>query len=238
MLSALVTLRELLMLTEIMSQRLQDQKPGEQLLLRCLEPVWPYIYPYGTISNLKKQSENNAEEIDRRKTQKMLRALNGSSRKWLSFTIGLCYTYRERHSPKRNRARLVQKTIRLGKAVSSRKPEDLAEQFRRQALQYAGVVKDTASGPSDPAEAAEQLRLAKTLLNEENVPRFLLLSRSFDCEKLLELAPPETLEKLKQRYDNPTALTLSFDLLQEYISLDDSLWQQFKILLTNAGKYN
>lgn len=226
------------MLTGIMSERLWDEKPGEQLLLRCLEPVWPYIYPYGTISYLKKHARNSTGEIDRLKTQKMLRALNGSKRKWLSFTIGLCYIYRERHSPQKNRTRLLQKAIRLEQAVSARNLDDLAEQFRRQALLYARVVQETASGPFEPAEAAEQLRLVKTLCNEENVPRFLLLSRNLDCDKLLELVTPEILEILKQRYENPNTLTLSFDLLQEHISLDDGLWKQFKALLANINKNN
>ena len=226
------------MLTRIMAERLRDQNPGEQLLLRCLEPVWPYIYPYGTISYLKKHAGNSTGEIERFKTQKMLRALDGSRRKWLSFTIGLCYTYRERHIPQRNRARLVQKVLRLEEAVSVRNLEDLAEQFRRQALQYDRVMKETASGLFDPAEAAEQIRLAKTLCNEENVPRFLLFSRGLDCKKLLDLVPPEILERLKRRYDNPNTLTLSFDLLQEHISLDDNLWKQFKVLLASKSKYH
>lgn len=234
----MVKLRELRMLAGIMSERLRDQKPDQELLLRCLEPVWPYIYPYGTISYLKKHAGSSAGEIDRRKTQKMLRALNGSRRMWLSLIIGLCYTYRERHSLQRNRARLAQKAIRLGKAVSAKGLEDLAKQFRRQALQYARVTKEIATGLIDPAVADEQIRLAKTLCNEENVPRFLRLSRSLDCEKLLQMASEEVLEKLKGRYDNPTTLTLAFDLLQEHIAINDDLWQQFKELLAGAGRYN
>lgn len=232
----MVKLRELLLLAGIMSERVRDQKPDDKLLLRCLDPVWPYIYPYGTISYLKKHTGDSPGEIDRKKLKKMLRALNGSRRHWLSFTIGLCYTYRERHSLQRNRARLAQKELRLKEAVSAKELEELAEQFRRQALQYARVAKGTVAGLFDPAEAAEQIRLAKTLCNEENVPRFLHFSRNLDCKKLLALAPTETLEKLRHRYDNPTDLTLSFDLLQEHIALDDSLWKQFKALLTSAGK--
>jgi hypothetical protein len=235
---ALVKLKELLLLADIMYERLRDQEPGQELLRRCLEPVWPYIYPYGTISYLKKHGGISAVEIDRRKTQKMLRALNGSRRKWLSFTTGLCYTYRERHSLQRNRARLVQKALRLKESVSTRELDDLAEQFRRQALQYARVVKEIAAGLANPAEAEERSKLAKTLCNEENVPRFLLFYRHIDCERLLELAPGEVLEKIKHRYDNPTAQNLCFDLLQEYIALDDGMWQQFKKLLGSAGRYS
>ena len=235
---SVVKLRELLMLAGIMNERLRDQKPDEQLLLRCLEPVWPYIYPYGTIAYLKKHNGNNAVVIDQRKTQKLLRALNGSRRTWQSFIIGLCYTYRERHSLQRNRVRLAQKAIRLDKAVPAGELDDLAEQFRRQALQYARAVNETTHELFDPAEAAEQIRLAKTLCNEENVPRFLRLSRSLDCEKLLDLVSPEILGKLKSRYDNPTILTLSFDLLQDYIALNDGIWQQFKKLLASSSRYS
>ncbi len=234
----MVKLGELLMLAGIMSERLRDQKPDQALLSRCLEPVWPYIYPYGTISYLKRHAGNNAGEIDRRRLKKMLRALNGSRRIWQSFIIGLCHTYRERHSLQRNRARLAQKVIRLEKAVSARELGELAEQFRRQAQQYARVVQETPPGLFDPAEADDRIRLAKTLCNEENVPRFLLLCRSLDCEKLLQLASPDILKKLKGRYDNPTPLTLAFDLLQEHIALNDGLWKQFKAVLASAGKHN
>lgn len=234
----MVKLKELLLLTGIMSERLRDQNPGPDLLTRCLEPVWQYIYPYGTIAYLKQHAGDSAVEIDRKRLKKILRALNGSRRQWKSFSIGLCYTYRERHSLNRNRARLAQKMLRLEKAVSNKELEELAEQFRRQALQYDRVVQETTTGLFDPAEAAEQIRLAKTLCNEENMPRFLYFTRNLDCEKLLELVSPETLETLKHRYDNPNTLTLSYDLLQEYIALDDTLWKQFKTLLTGAGKYS
>jgi hypothetical protein len=226
-----VKLKELLMLANIMGERLRDEAPDEQLLLRCLEPVWSYIYPYETIDYIKKLQEADEGEIDRRKMRKLLRILNGSRRQWLSFIIGLCYTYRERHSPARNRHRLAKKLIRLGKPATAVELDELAEAFRRQARQYATTVQRLTASGLEPAELASQIKLAKTLCHEENLPRFLLLYRHLNGEDLLRMAPDDVLEQLKRRYDNPHLLTQSYDLLQEYIALNDSLWQQFKKLL-------
>lgn len=235
----MVKLKELKQLAEILGERLQDKNPDENLLLRCLEPVWPYIYPYGTLSYIKEHAGDTPEKTDRLKMEKLIRAVTGSKRKWRSFVIGLCHTYRERHSLTRARARLVNKATRKGAPLSAKELDDLAEKFREQSLLCVRAIEESKLDLFDGEAVAEGIKLAKSVRNDENIPRFLCLSRYLDYEKLLEMLPADVLEDFKWRYEKPTPQTLSFDALQEYISLNDDLWKQFKKNLAEAyGKVN
>jgi len=235
----MVKLKELKQLAEILGERLKDKNPDEKLLLRCLDPIWPYIYPYGMLSFLKKHAGEPPEKTDRLKMEKLLRAVTGSKRKWRSFVIGLCHTYRERHSLERTRARLVNKATRKGAPLSVKELDETAEKFREQALLCARAIEAAKQELFDAKAVVERIKLAKSVRNDENIPRFLRLSRYLDCEKLLGLLPEEILEAFKSRYEKPTPQTLSFDALQEYISFNDALWNQFKEILAGAyGKVN
>ena len=235
----MVKLKELKQLAEILGERLKDKNPDEKLLLRCLDPIWPYIYPYGMLSFLKEHAGEPPEKTDRLKMEKLLRAVTGSKRKWRSFVIGLCHTYRERHSLERTRARLVNKATRKGAPLSVKELDETAEKFREQALLCARAIEEAKQELFDAKAVVERIKLAKSVRNDENIPRFLRLSRFLDCEKLLGLLPEEILEAFKSRYEKPTPQTLSFDALQEYISFNDALWNQFKEILAGAyGKVN
>lgn len=235
----MVKLKELKQLAEILGERLKDKHPDEKLLLRCLEPIWPYIYPYGMLSFLREHAGESPEKTDLLKMEKLLRAVTGSKRKWRSFIIGLCHTYRERHSLKRARARLVNKATRKGTPLSAVELNQVAEKFREQALLCARVIDEAKLELFDGEAVAEQIKLAKSVRNDENIPRFLRLSRYLDFEKLLQLLPAEVLEAFNARYEKPTPQTLSFDALQEYISFSDGLWKKFKeILIEFYGKVN
>lgn len=232
-------LKELKQLAEILGERLKDKNPDEKLLLRCLDPIWPYIYPYGMLSFLKEHAGEPPEKTDRLKMEKLLRAVTGSKRKWRSFVIGLCHTYRERHSLERTRARLVNKATRKGAPLSVKELDETAEKFREQALLCARAIEAAKQELFDAKAVVERIKLAKSVRNDENIPRFLRLSRYLDCEKLLGLLPEEILEAFKSRYEKPTPQTLCFDALQEYISFNDALWNQFKEILAGAhGKVN
>lgn len=232
-------LKELKQLAEILGERLKDKNPNEKLLLRCLDPIWPYIYPYGMLSFLKEHAGEPPEKTDRLKMEKLLRAVTGSKRKWRSFVIGLCHTYRERHSLERTRARLVNKATKKGAPLSVKELDETAEKFREQALLCARAIEAAKQELFDTEAVAERIKLAKSVRNDENIPRFLRLSRYLDCEKLLGLLPEEILEAFKSRYEKPTPQTLSFDALQEYISFNAALWNQFKEILAGSyGKVN
>ncbi|MFX4263525.1 hypothetical protein ACOBQJ_15170 [Pelotomaculum propionicicum] len=233
----MANLKEVLQLAEILGERLKDEKPDERLILRCVEAVWPYIYPYGLLSYMQSHAEDPPEKADRLKSDKILKAVTGSRRKWRSFIMGICYTYRERHSIKRARIRLVNKAIKKGALMSAAELEDLAESFRKQALECARMLEELKLDLFlDMGAAAEKSRLAKSMRNDGNIPRFLRLSRYIDCGSLLQTLPAEIMKELESRYEKPTSRTLVFDALQEYIALDDVLWKQFKDRLTEKFK--
>lgn len=237
--NTVVKLKELKQLAEILGERLQDKNPDEKLLLRCLEPVWHYIYPYGTLSYIKEHTGDSPEKTDRLKMDKLLRAVTGSKRKWRSFVIGLCHTYRERHSIERTKARLVSRAARKSAPLSLKELEDLAEKFREQSLLCARAIEDAKLELFDGEEVIERIKLAKSVRNDENIPLFLRLSRYLDYEELLGMIPAETLENFRARYVKPTPQTLSFDVLQEYISFNNELWKRFKVILSESyGKMN
>ena len=224
-------LRELKQLAGILGERLRDQSPDERLLLRCMEPVWPYIYPYGTLSYIKAHAQETPEQTDRLKMEKLQRAVTGGRRKWRSFVIGLLHTYRDRHSLQRTRARLVNRAARQGPSLAALEMAALLEAFREQALLCARAVEDARLEMFDFQAVKERIKLAKTVRNEENIPRFLRLRPYLDYGQVLEMLPAELLELARSRYDKPTPQTLCFDALQEYICLDDGLWERFKKLL-------
>lgn len=235
----MVKLKELKQLADILGERLKDKNPNENLLIRCLEPIWPYVYPFGLLSYLKEHAEDPPEKIDRMKMEKLLRAVTGSRRKWRSFLIGLCHTYRERHSLARTRARLVNKAVRKGAPLSARELNDLAERFRKRALLCARAIEEAKLELFDFEAATERIKLAQSVRNDENIPRFLQLIRYLDCEKSLEVIPGEVLKGLRSRYEKPNPQTLFFDALQEYIALNDHRWKQFKDnLLASYGNKN
>jgi hypothetical protein len=232
----MVKLKELKQLADILGERLKDKNPNETLIQRCLEPVWHYIYPFGLLSYLNEHAGDPPEKIDQLKMEKLLRAITGSRRKWRSFLIGLCHTYRERHSLARARARLIKKAVRKGAPLSSRKLDDLAEKFREQALLCARAIEEAKLELFDFEAATERIKLAQSVRNDENIPRFLQLSRYLDFDKLLDVLPAEFLDGLRSRYEKHNPQTLFFDALQEYIALDDDLWKQFKeTLLASYG---
>lgn len=230
----MVKLKELKQLAEILGERLRDKSPDEKLLLRCLEPVWPYIYPYGTLSYIKEHAGEPPEKTDRLKMEKLIRAVTGPKRKWRSFVIGLCHTYRERHSLERTKARLVNKATRKSAPLSAKELEDLAEKFREQALLCARAIEESKLELFDGGAVVERIKLAKSVRNDENIPLFLRLSRYLDYEKLLGMLPAEILEDFRARYEKPTPQTLLFDALQEYISFNDELWKRFKEILSES----
>jgi hypothetical protein len=228
-------LKEVIQLAEILGERLKDEKPNERLVLTCVEAVWPYIYPYGLLSYIQSHTGDHPEKIDRLKSEKIFKAVTGSRRKWRSFIMGICHTYRERHSLRRARIRLVNKAIKKGALMSAAELDDIAESFRNQALDCARLLEDLKLNLLDTGAAAEQSRLAKSIRNDENIPRFLRLSRYMEYDSLLKTLPAGILDELKSRYDRPNPRTLTFDALQEYIALDGRLWKQFKDTL--AGKF-
>lgn len=224
----LAKLKELIQLAEIMRERLQDQNPNEQLILRCLDPIWPYIYPYGLISYLKKHQGEPPEKTDRLKMEKIQRAVTGSRKKWRSFVIGLCHTFRERHSLRRVRARMVKRAAKKGPELSPEELRDLAEKFREQALRCLREIDEAKLELFDARAAAERMKLAVAVRNEENIPLFLRLSPYLDYGKILETLPAEVLDLFRSRYESPTPRNLAFDALQEYICAYDALWEMFK----------
>lgn len=117
--------------------------------------------------------------------------------------------------------------------MSAAELDDLAESFRKQALDCAEELK---LNLFDMGAAAERARVIKSIRNDENIPRFLRLSRYIDYDPLLQALPAEILTELKSRYEKPTPRTLSFDALQEFIALDDQLWSQFKDSLAEKFK--
>lgn len=230
-------LKEVIQLAEILGERLKDEKPNERLILRCVEAVWPYIYPYGLLSYMQKHTDDPPEKIDRLKSDKILKAVTGSRREWRSFIMGICYTYRERHSLKRARIRLANKAIKKGALMSAAEMDELAESFRKQALDCARVLEEMKLELFlDTGTVAEKSRLAKSMRNDGNIPRFLRLSRYIDCDLLLQTLPAEITKELNSRYEKPTSRTLAFDALQEYITLDDILWKRFKDSLSEKFK--
>lgn len=229
-------LKEVIQLAEIMEERLKDEKPNERMVLRCVEAVWPYIYPYGLLSYMRSHAGDPPDKTDRLKSEKILKAVTGSRRTWRSFIMGICHTYRERHSLRRARIRLVNKAIRKGALMSAAELDDLAESFRNQALDCARKLEELKLNLFDLGAAAERARMIKSIRNDENIPRFLRLSRYIDYDPLLQALPAEILAELKSRYEKPTPRTLSFDALQEFIALDDQLWIQFKDSLAEKFK--
>jgi hypothetical protein len=221
-------LKEVIKLAGILGERLKDDQPNERLVMRCVEAVWPYIYPYGLLSNIQAHKGDPPEVTDRLKSDKILKAVTGSKRHWQSFIIGICHTYRERHSLRRARIRLVHKAVKKGSPLSAAALDDLAEGFRSNALDCARSIEESRMNLYDIEAAAEQARVAISIRNDENIPRFLRLVRYMEYETLLQGLPAAILGELKSRYEKPTPQTLAFDALQEYISLDDSLWKQFK----------
>ncbi len=230
----MLKIKELKQLAEILGERLKDEKPNQALLQRCVEAIWPYIYPYGLLSYVKEHAEDPIEKTDRLKMDKLLKAVTGSRRQWRSFVIGLCHTYRERHSLKRTRARLLSKATKKRAPLSADELNKLAEGNRDQALWCARAVSEIKMKLCDPNEMKEQIKLQRSVRNEENIPRFLKLSRYLDYEKLLQLVPAEILQELQSRYAKSTPQTLAFDALQDYIVFNDDLWKQFKEFLNNA----
>lgn len=224
----MVKLKEMIQLAEILGERLRDKRPDEKLVLRCVEAIWPYIYPYGLLSYMKEHAADSPERIDRLKADKLLKAVLGSKRKWRSFIMGLCHTYRDRHSLKRARVRMIKKAIAKGAPLSLEELDHLAEKFREQALICDCTIKEYGRVFSDPEAVAEPVKLARSICNDENIPRFLRLSRYLDYDRLLRLLPAEVLDDFKSRYGRPSSKTLSFDALQEYICFNDELWAQFK----------
>jgi hypothetical protein len=227
-------LKEMVQLAEILGERLRDEKPDEKLVLRCAEAIWPYIYPYGLLSYIKEHAADPPDKTDRLKADKILKAVLGAKRKWRGFIMGLCHTYRERHSLKRTRLRLINKAIGKGTPLSAEELDHLAEKFREQALFCDRTIKDLGMSLIDPADVAERAKLAKSVCNDENIPRFIRFSRCLDYDSLLCLLPAEVLEDIKSRYERPTPQTLSFDALQEYICFNDELWTLFKDNLIKA----
>ena len=221
-------LKEVIKLAGILGERLKDEQPDERLVMICVEAVWPYIYPYGLLSYLQAHIGGPPEVTDRLKSDKILKAVTGSKRHWQSFIIGICHTYRERHSLRRARIRLVHKAVKRGSLLSAAALDDLAEGFRKNALDCARSIEASRMNHSDIEAAAEQARVAISIRNDENIPRFLRLVRYMEYEILLQELPAAILEELKSRYEKPTPQTLAFDALQEYISHDDNLWRQFK----------
>ena len=229
-------LKEVIQLAQILAERIKDNNPNERLVFRCVEAVWPYIYPYGLLSYIQSHPGDSPEKIDRLKSERIFKAVTGSRRKWRSFIIGICHTYRERHSLKRARIRLVNKAIKKGSLLSAAELDDLAESFRKQALDYARFLEELKVNLFDAEAAAEQSKVARAIRNDENIPRFLRLSSYIDCDSMLHTLPAGILEELNSRYERPTPRTLFFDALQEYISLDDKLWKQFKDNLNDKFK--
>lgn len=229
-------LKEVIQLAEILRERLKDEKPNERIILRCVEAVWPYIYPYGLLSYIHGHTGAPPEKTDLLKSEKIFKAVTGSRRKWRSFIMGICHTYRERHSLRRARIRLVNKAVKKGSLMSAGELDDLSESFRKQALDCARLLEELKINMFDMETVAEQSRLAKSIRNDENIPRFLQLNRYMDYDSLLQALPAGVLAELKSRYDRPTPRTLSFDALQEYIALDDRLWKMFKDSLVEKYK--
>jgi hypothetical protein len=221
-------LKEVMQLAGILGERLKDDQPNERLVSICVETVWPYIYPYGLLSYMQKHPGISPEITDRLKSDRIFKAVTGTKRNWHSFLIGICHTYRERHSLRRARIRLVNKSVKKGALLSAAELDTLAESFRRQALDCARYIEELSVNLYDPEAVAEQSRVAISIRNDENIPRFLRLSRYIDCDPLLLTIPDEVLEELNSRYEKPTPRTLCFDALQEYISPDDKLWKHFK----------
>jgi hypothetical protein len=122
----------------------------------------------------------------------------------------------------------VNKSVKKGALLSAAELDTLAESFRRQALDCARYIEELSINLYDPEAVTEQSRVAISIRNDENIPRFLRLSRYIDCDTLLQTIPDEVLEELNSRYEKPTPRTLCFDALQEYICPDDKLWKQFK----------
>jgi hypothetical protein len=221
-------LKEVIKLAEILGERLRDEQPNERLVMTCAEAVWPYIYPYGLLSYIQAHTGDPPEATDRLKSDKILKAVTGSRRHWQSFIIGICHTYRERHSLRRARIRLVHKAVKKGSLLSAAALDELAEGFRNNALDCARSIEESRMNLYDIEAAAEAAKVAISIRNDENIPRFLRLARCMDYETLLQALPAAILEELKSRYEKPTPQTLAFDALQEYISLDEKLWKQFK----------
>lgn len=219
----MLKLKELIQLAEILKERLCDQSPNEQFILRCLDPIWPYIYPYGLVSYHDNHQGEPPEKTDRLKMEKISRAVTGSNKKWRSFKIGLCHTYRERHGLKRARARMV---IRAGKGLPATIEElkELFVEFRQQSLHCIWAIEEARMELFDPAAAEERARLARSVRNDKNIPRFLRISHLLDYDRILEMLPAGVRDSLAFRYENPTPQTLAFDALQEYISLHEELW--------------
>lgn len=230
----MLKLKEMVRLAEILGERLRDEKPDEKLALMCAEAIWPYIYPYGLLSYMKEHTADPPDRIDRLKADKILKAVLGAKRKWRGFIMGLCHTYRERHSLKRTRVRLINKAIGKGAPLSAEELDHLAEKFRAQALFCDRTIKELGRDFFDAAAVAEGVKLAKSVCNDENIPRFLRFSRYLNYDRLLSLLPTEVLEDFKSRYERPTPQTLSFDALQEYICFNDELWTFFKNYLLKA----
>lgn len=228
-------LKEVITLAGILGERLKDDQPNERLVMRCVEAVWPYIYPYGLLSYLQAHTGDPPEKTDRLKSDKILKAVTGSKRHWQSFIIGICHTYRERHSLRRARIRLVHKAVKKGSLYSATALDDLAEGFRKNVLDCARSIEESRMNLSDIEAAAEQSRVAISIRNDENIPRFLRLVCYMEYETLLQALPATIMEELQSRYEKPTPQTLAFDALQEYISLDDNLWKHFKVSL--AAKF-
>ncbi len=230
----MLKLKEMVQLAEILGERLRDEKPEEKLVLRCADAIWPYIYPYGLLSYMKEHAADPPDRTDRLKADKILKAVLGAKRKWRGFIMGLCHTYRERHSLKRTRLRLINKAIGKGTPLSAEELDHLAEKFREQALYCDRTIKELGRDLIDPADVVERAKLAKSVCNDENIPRFIRFSRGLDYDSLLCLVSTEVLEDFKSRYERPTPQTLSFDVLQEYICFNDELWTLFKDNLIKA----
>lgn len=230
----MLKLKEIKQLAEILGERLQDKNPDEQLILKCLDPIWPYIYPFGMLSYIKKHSSDPPEKINRAKVEKLTRVVTGSPKKWRSFIIGLCHTYRERHSLKRTGLRLVNRALKKGSPGSVADLANLAGQFRKQARACASLINELKAAPVDSSETVDRINLAKTIRNDENIPRFLRLSRYLKYDRILALAPAEVLAEFKSRYEKPNPQTLSFDALQEYICFRDDLWKKFEEMLVES----
>ncbi len=230
----MIKIREMQQLAEILGERLKDEKPNQALLLKCIDAVWPYIYPYGLLSYINTHAGDPAEKIDRLKMDKLLKAVTGSKRQWRSFVIGLCHTYRERHSLKRARARLLGKATRKHAPLSVDELNNLAEEYRAKALQCARAVEELKMQLRDPAEIKERIKLEHSIRNEENIPRFLRFSRYLDYDGFLKLIPEGILKELQSRYVKPNPQTLAFDALQDYVVFNDDFWKQFKEILNAA----
>ncbi|MCL6558527.1 MAG: hypothetical protein K6U74_06940, partial [Firmicutes bacterium] len=171
----MVKLKELKQLAEILRERLLDGNPDPTLILRCVEPIWPYIYPFGLLSYMKGRGEDTDQQLDQLKMRKILRAVTGPKRCWRSFIIGLFHTYRDRHSIERARARMIKKSMVAPPVDSFEELSDLAEKFREQALQCQRAIErfqwELTGDPS------ERIMLLKSIRNDENIPRFIILGR-------------------------------------------------------------